>query len=680
MYKLLIKDRSNEYQVLSIAGEGGLILEANNPLEYEFGKANKTFSIMIKNTDSNNDLLDNLFTKTFEYKVRFDDVFLGIEDNLLLKGVLKAHEFNKKEARCQFISTNYDLIEALKTHTLQDYDYDTSHVVNETNQIASEGLTLNSGNVIYDLIDRGKSQYHANSPKTNINLYQDRLAVSERFPAVRVKKIMDTLFAGYTITGNHFTNTLFSEKQYLLFSRPNIGITGDQNDWDRNRHNIESKYKDDKITEYDIGGLSGFNFTIYRSTDMRTIVTDDKSMNSSERYRIRTNGVYNIEFNCEGIIQKKATNPVITNCYVTAIIYKGATVIKYDVIPYDLIFGVDVEAKFYITTGNIYLLNEDVIRCEMTIDGDIDFPLAGATFTHKISASDSFGSAKITTAIGEGSTINVHEVLPNIKAADFVRAYLKEFNLQLFINTETLQVIFWKQQGEAVNDIDITENIIAGSISVTPDNERANYIFKRKITDAKIAALDEYEDINKAKFVDNSGSDTVTFESEFSTTHEEVIAKLGMTENSPQIWRTFSLINPTEQPLIDTNAGLRLVYDAGAKTASYYLERIGTTVSPLRTTYRKISPATADFDSHFTGDLFDDYHAENINNKVFGHILECDLLVTDELIRAFYYLDSAKDWRNNFIINLSGFTGLYKFIQLKRKKDNVYQAIMYKLL
>lgn len=676
MYRLLIK-YDGEYQDLIIEGDGGLILETNDPLNYEFGKSNKTYSIIIPNTARNNLMLDNLFNKTFDYDIVFSDIFLQVFPNMLLGGKLIVNEITESDARCQFINANYDLIEDLKKNTLRDYSYGVSHTVTAANQILSESLSLNSGNVIYELLDRGMTLYHQNSPAASPNAFKHRLLVSERWPAYRLKKIIDTIFSGYTVGGNHFTNTLFSEKQYLLFNSDNVNISGDVDDWDRNLHVLELKFSEDQVEFLDLSGDSGFNHEILDTWDFDEVVTDDKAMHTTvpaNEITILEDGVYRVEFKWAGVF-RWADLPTITNNRAILYIKKNGTTIKTDTVSLPVKENSDQEYSYFISCGDIYLEEGDYLECQMNILGTIGTPEGNVGVEIITYAKDTYAYVGITTAIGEGYTLAMEDVMPNIKASDFIKAYCKEYGLQLLISAEKKEVLFFKQSSSD-SIVDISTMIIPDTVTIKPNSERNNVLFTRKITDDKIAKTSD-ANTNNDYLLDIGEDATEVFESEFSTTHEEVISKFGYTGDMGQIWNEYDLRYPKKEPIWGANAGLRLLFDDGAKTCSYNLENsAGTTVA--RTSFRRLTPALSTFDSNFNGDLYDDYHADIWNNKIYGHTLECDLIVTDDFIGSLYYHAADRDWRCLFSITIPRYSGLYRIKRLERKEANVYKAVLYK--
>jgi hypothetical protein len=693
MYRILIKYNGN-YEPLLIEGDGGLILEANDPLNYEVGKSSKTLSITILNNGKNNLLLGNLFNKSFDYAVQFNDTYLNLEDNVYLSGIIKINEITAESARGQFISTSFQLFDSLKSNKLGDYNYGLTHNVTAANQVLSESLGLLSGDVVYDFIDRGKTLFHQNSSESNPNQYANRVLVSERFPAVRVKKIIDTLLSGYTISGNHFTNTLFSDDQYLLFTKDNINITGNEADWDAKLHRLELKREFELDLDLNIISVGSFDDLIDTSSNFKVISDNPKDIYheipppfapGNFGIEIKQSGHYRLSMLFNGDYSALDL-PTITNAKATiqlrkSFVFGSYTTFKTVEIPITEFYEYSTwDMNLFATTGSIYLEAGEFLNVTLRISGTIPTPQAQVRLAVRVKPQKSFLRITPVTAMAEGVSLDIAKIMPNIKSSEFLKSYLNEYNLQLFVNAETKVAIIYDSNQGTPTEVDITKEIIANTATISPAN-RVNYRFTKKISDGKVSMLAQYTDINREYVFDIGAIEEETFESPFSTTHEEACPRFGVTAIIPQIWSTYDTERPTTPPNISTNAGLRIVFLGGVENCNYIHEQMnGLTASPTRTTFRKLTPVTAAFDSNFDGDLFKDFHESNIRNLVYGHILECDMIVRGDMLRNLYYLQDGGDWRNVFRISVTGIAGKYRLISLRRKSENVYRAKFYKII
>ena len=683
MYRLLIK-YGDDYKNLVIAGDGGLILEANDPLNYEFGKSSKTYSINILNTYENNLLLDNLFNKSFDYTVRFNNCYLQIEDNIYLSGIILINKVDANRARSQFISAHFDLIQGLKTTRLNEYDYGMVHAINKTNILASESLDLHDGNVVYDLIDRGKTQYHVNSPEVNPDQYASYVHLAERWPAVRVKKIMDTILPNMTIKGNHFNLSLYNSSQYLLFNRPNEGITGNPNDFERNKNSVDFVRQNPFNRNLNFTGEL-FNTTFVNVFGSGDVVSDENNLVSDAIITIKEGAVYNLE--AKIFFRYRKLNPNFTpvadvnNPFIVRLLIEDpdtSSSIKFHTFDLPYVLEADEDSfdiELYCSLGDIYLEEDQKIRFSIFVAGKHDNLVSGLNNVLFGIAPESYARLRIKTGIGENLQLDVKDIMPNMTGADFLKSYLKEYCLQLYLNAEKGEAVFYNSQGVNEPVVDLTQNVIADTLSFMPDNKRTNYLFRREVDDAKLQALIESApetNPNNEIFIDNDSDTTQVIPFETATSLAQPCTRLGITSNALQIWQQYDRNNPSEPPELSFGGKLRLVFVNPFSTANYTLHLADNPALMTRTVHNRFTthPPT----------WFDNFHKDNINNKVFGHILECDLIVNNDLIVGLYYSEEGRDWRNKFFINISGASGYYKLMRLERKDNNIWKAKFYKYL
>ena len=797
MYRLLIK-KDDEYKELIISEEGGLILQASEPLEYKFGKAHKTYTITIPNFGENNYYLDNLFNKQFEYNVVYNDVYLGIENNIWLKGVLKVNSFDRKEAKCQFVSEYTTLLEELKSTKLNELDYGIEIEHTKDNIIDSQdGSTYHNGDIIFDFIDRGKTRAYKENDESGMDC-------AERFPAIRLKKIIDTIFEDYNIEGNFLENE-FYEKLYLPFIFKNKNITNELDFQDENKTKVTlEKLKEEQYLQI---GLTNFSKVYNKTSDpsLDFIIDYDISDswdNDNNVFEVPEDGVYNISFlmeanahitrricdNNNSLIKIKILdndNNVITEKTETHIIteffWDGNTPDNYEDD-----FGFDIK----ISTGNIYLQSDDKFKFQFEFDIDFwDSPMVPPTWdstsqysVNTIIQYNSKGYKAIrknavdwemddydpgdrvyhngqtyealvetyeepphsdwvvptvpdidndweeidlgtlefnvnnciievipSSGIGENSTYRVEDFIFDEKVSDFIKDFLHLFNLELYINQDKKQVIFHQKEYET-NIIDITNRIIENSISITPDNQRNSYLYKFTIdgNDGIMNELYGLEDgINSDYLFNVTGSkETDEIEVNFSQTIIGKAPRYGIGSDlhhdppliyTPivRLWKEYN-IDEIEVSGFSTEFNKRLLLFNGLADCNYNLYNFNDTVGLVGQTQSQTITQFPYFDYRYFGtdqfqlqfgirnnvarDLFNKFHKQTITNKVYGHILECEMILNDDFISSLYYLDPNKDWRNLFSINIPGFSGYYRLFRLERKDDNIYNAKFYKEL
>ncbi|MFW6377557.1 MAG: hypothetical protein ACOCZ5_02820, partial [bacterium] len=307
MFQLFIKNGEG-YGQLEIEGDGGLILETNNPLEYEFGKTHKTYSITIFNIGNNNILLDNLFYRSYKHVDLYKDIYYKIDESVYLKGVLKILNFNERFAKAQFISYDSILWNRLKNTKLNEIDYVTQSntsidITPTTNTLAdSESLNYYDGEVIWDLVDRGKTREHQ-----ILNYRRSYIDVAERFPAIKMSTIINNIFKDFNISGN-FVDTVIYDKMYLLYTGKNSLISNDRSFEITNsavlgkndEYNLSQEIPSTYYPEEDDGGIIiperwEYDWDITEDILFNNVIDDNAGGYDDGHYTIQQAGVY--EFN-----------------------------------------------------------------------------------------------------------------------------------------------------------------------------------------------------------------------------------------------------------------------------------------------------------------------------------------------------------------------------------------------
>ena len=152
VYQLYIEhEASGEYRTLDILGESGLIIEANDPLSFDFGKSTKSYTITLLNNGNNNALLGNIFYRNADYTKIYENLFLNI-DGLYIQGDFVLTKINARYAEGQFLSGAAQVWLRLGETTIPDLGWD------EYNHTLDESITdldKFGGDIIYDMANRG---------------------------------------------------------------------------------------------------------------------------------------------------------------------------------------------------------------------------------------------------------------------------------------------------------------------------------------------------------------------------------------------------------------------------------------------------------------------------------------------------------------------------------------------
>ncbi|MFW6377412.1 MAG: hypothetical protein ACOCZ5_02075, partial [bacterium] len=208
------------------------------------------------------------------------------------------------------------------------------------------------------------------------------------------------------------------------------------------------------------------------------------------------------------------------------------------------------------------------------------------------------------------------------------------------------------------------------NVDLNPD--RANWQFMHKIDSADAIMSAYYKELEEQLNGDyNFNIDSQfnnIFESDFSMCIEEPIAKYGISSNN------LKLYNDIDGDKFTTDFNYRLVFDAGTDSCDYELVTFGGNVN--RSSYRKLSTIIPEFNYKFNGDLFNNFHRNNINNITFGYTIELEMILPATVISNFYNLENNY-WLNSFYINTPVAKGYFVLIQLNNIEGDIYKGKFY---
>lgn len=214
MRKINIIKGSEKYPLIGIDG-GGFQFQNNDPINWEWGKANKTFSINIPNIERNNEVLDNIFWTNWNWEREWEAEMIW--EQIRIPGVLTIFQWNTRSARGQFVANNLTSLTTLLGTQLNEIDTsDGDHTKTPGNVVSGMKGTLADGNIIYDYVDRGTGDYFGNEsnikkgiapqnselPYPNAFYMPRSIGIHESQPAIKLKWLLEKCFSDWNIEWN----------------------------------------------------------------------------------------------------------------------------------------------------------------------------------------------------------------------------------------------------------------------------------------------------------------------------------------------------------------------------------------------------------------------------------------------------------------------------------------------
>jgi len=352
-----------------------------------------------------------------------------------------------------FISGNGKLWDALDNKFLSDYDWsEFDHLLTKDNVLDA------SSEYIYDLCDRGAF----------INEFEDgdkgptltSVDISERYPAIRVKTIIEKVLnqEGY---GVEWSENIYGEDLdtiYLLYTQDNA--IRNSKEWEKNA--IFDASGTASHTESGTGA-GGFNITrklwfYIEKTDNGDNFTGASNDDAdSNIYTIPENGTY--RFIAPLYLQLvTASKQTIDSVYLTISLKKNASTIFYRTyLATDLYFSdnvclIDLE----IDTLPTEFRSDQEISIWATFAGNVT-PILDDTwilYLNQLSGTRFYNT--VSRYYGAGSTVELGELMPDMKALDFISKVSKYLNLYSFYREErrTLETQHGRQETAPVKTID----------------------------------------------------------------------------------------------------------------------------------------------------------------------------------------------------------------------------------
>lgn len=677
MFELYIK-RNDEYHRLITDNDISIIFEANQPLNFNFGKSFKTYTIKLSNIADNNILLDNIFNKNRQHTLIFNDAYL-MKNDIYIEGILKINKLNNNYVEAQFISGAGIFWESFKNQSLKDFDW--SEYNHEKTIANVTDNNLFDGDIKYDFIYRGRV-INSLSSQTITNDIMKEVDVAERQPAIRVKAIIDKIFEDYTVNQN-FLDSADYNNLYLLGTNQEIEVS--DKDFLKNAtvyaNTTENKNLIDNLI--DESGVNRYYFHDYLENIEGNLTLHN---NESYRYTCTENASYKISGLIKGTMFYNSNTSASwrSRKYEVAVkrirginttnLYKH-TYNKQDItasqIEDDIYF--DFESEI------VWCEKDDIIEIEIIYENR-EYDGTGnpvpAPQTQSVNGSFiSDAKISITPFLYKlyNEEIKGEDIIPNISINDLISSLLKVFNVEFYFSKN--QNIIELQNRSLNNNIDtydLTPYVIANSETVELNSNISKYVFKYKKDDKDFYSKTEIEVFNRddgSKIINNT-----------VTTNSTITVESNSSFNMMRVEEPKIIQMTNENEVYTTNFNFRFAFYEGMIDWDYNLhssetEIISGNTLPIvtgQTQIPKFSNTLNDVTLSFadvTG-LYNKYYSDSIIRNDLGYVVKLDIVYDGKFISDINSL-SGMDLSKKYYLNINGIKGYYQLIRFETKDDNI---------
>lgn len=674
MFKVLLKleevNNGSEYVPLDIDSDGGLIITANEPLDFKFALSFKTYNIKLLNTPKNNLLLKNLFNKNIQRPVEFSDVYLVI-DNLYFKSILYINNFNRKFANGQLVSSSGYLWYNIQNKNLAtDFDWsEYNHILNATN-VRNDYLF--NGDIKYDFIYRGEGLYGADIMKD--------IDICERRPSIRLKSVLEKIFEGYTIDQKVWSDELY-DRLYLTPVGQDIEVSDEWYDLSY----IHNYIKEGSIVTIPTTNLTedlGFNKYNFNKWWIEEDGVEGLYTGKTFTYTALESASYRISGRLKGIVYINCDLGTTWKQREIAVFLKKTnlssvdTYYIYDINGLPDIFATQISQTLDINIDSklIYLEAGETLTLEVYYKNREDLlPPRNQSISGSFT-SESFFNVTPFNFKGHGSSINGLDILPNIKVNDFMTALLTNFNIEFYYNFESRMIYLQNRYVYTPPVYDISSKIIHDTYKVDLKRPPLNYYFNytEDSNDFFIKEeVDKKKRDNGNKLIDNmEDPEIVDIKTAFS---------YNMMMTSPNF-----IAMHNEDKTYSTNFNMRLMVYNGSIPFNYNLhsaENINSiifaeTSAPHFTNYYEGEGLS--FNSIFNNiGIYEKYYQDNMTRLLEGNVIEVDILIDELFLSNLYYLN-GRDLRAVYFINTPSIQGYYQLVSLDKKNNYIYKAKLFR--
>ena len=637
-------------EALDFSGNYNISLEANDFLNFKPGTAYKSERLTIFNTPKNRRLLGNIFHINADTVATFDCLF--ITEIIQMSGVLQILQCDQQKADAVFISGNGKLWDELKGVKLNEIDcseYD--HTLNKATVIASETYS-ESNFYLYDFTDRGTL-----TDTTGVN-------ITERYPAINLRNLLNKIFAGYTLAGDLINETWF-KKIFLLFT---------QTDQIRNSEDWKTSALTSVIASdtYEIGITAGLpNILSLSDTQIDFSEADpgfDNGGNfAANVYTVPETGTYRFRLFIDVTVTITASGGRSGNL-VLRLKKNGTEYISKTI----AIANTEINNL----TGTL-----DTQLIELTAGDEIDFYVyflgsANAATYAEVRFNDAIMANSVLRWYGNGSTVQMSKILPDTNTLEFLADVFSYFGLYPFYNVEEkILNLYQLKATNTINDISAKVDLDSGVSFEIP--EPVNYYLKfatdsadkqmQFAIDNKLMEDGNYEyNIEKKETVDIKLKLLCNTFMDFSSLSQGV--------KIPTLWADLTGLKHS------TKFGLRLLYYSGDAAITYNLNHgldsgvitTARTTAPLLTNLDTTDGINLNFSEQSNIEGMYQFYWRALQMVTQGKFASCDVLLSASDISQFYAL-FGNDFRVPVYITSPYVSGRFMVLKLRQKAGNVFE-------
>ena len=459
------------------------------------GRSSKSYTIEIVNDKHNDSMLSGLFSNKNNRTIRFEASYRI--SSITFTGWLLITGRDKWKASGVFISGNGALWEALQDKNLRDYDWSAyNHELNRTNVLASES----GGSYIYDIADRGEFKQDGS--------LTDRVPVdiTERYPALNVITIIKNIVESEGCDIARIMDIDDPLNYYLLFTQDKD--IRNSKEWEKDALFEATAETNQTYTETVTGGATSptaFELSENMVLPSETVDNGNNYNTSTGVYETTETGTYrfiapySFRISCDNVI----TDASIEIGFKRGLISSDRIFYETIDIP-DADWGVDREVFLtgeidtkYINEGgsgdvNMYVkVTGDVatstgVDVEIRLDHVVEPDSVGWPSDKELIVSRFYNDT--SRWYGEGSTVEMSNVVPDISALDFLSKVFNYLNIYAYYRPEikTLEIAITREdepEQTTLELVDIEQQF----------DERTNY-WLRFATDKAGAPDDIYFD------------------------------------------------------------------------------------------------------------------------------------------------------------------------------------------
>ena len=660
--------------ILDIEGDGGVIITANNPLNFSFGRSFRTYTIKVLNTTRNNEALDQLFNKSYQLKRLFSAEYEV--ENIKFFGVLNIISINKRKAEAQFISGVKGFWESLGDIRLRDLDF------TDTRQITVTNVQSQTGNVTFDFAWRGAGFYQEIGGISAMNNH----GIEERLPMYNVKRVIEKIFDGFTIDQQAIPSALYDSIR-TSGGEPKILVEPDFIDKSQTgQATTAAALTLPQATTSNSRRVFLDNANIFQEQTVDSIVAlwsqTGSAANDNLRRRwfiersgaIRFTGLFKFTLRYASTVNEpdwRWVNRVLFIrvkhvrassadrwVYVKRLDYPTSQVDQTFV---NMVVNEVVDTKvFHVEAGDYLEVEIRYSNSLVDVSGPETIPVAATEAPQSFSVLnklDSFFQTEGFAYKAFEATVDKNDYIPDWTVSQFMRNFLTIFNCELYFNFERRLVSIISRDTYNAQKIDITDNIIEGTIRADIEQIRRNYNFS--------FAKDNNTWFERQTARGRNNGDLLV------NKNEEETFNLSVDWIFPLLHTEGGNVLPFFADNNDAWSARKLPYIGilTTRTRSFTLHRPVFTTDPNTSTPTTTTTLSTrrvyDFTDYSFTDLYPQYFEGTVKRLEDAMILECEAILDYSFINDWYYL-TGKDLRQLFTVNMTGYSGNYQIIEAEQ--------------